>query len=95
MPYILDTVAPYEYNDHQPSYTPLLQSVFGKVFIHSNPTDALEQVKQHDSPTILLLDLDATTLVNDDNDDDTVYTLHALLHALQLLLLQLLSMIPV
>ncbi|CDH53831.1 hypothetical protein RO3G_01088 [Lichtheimia corymbifera JMRC:FSU:9682] len=73
-PYILDTIAPYEYNDQQPSYTPLLQSVFGKVFIHSNPTDALEQVKQHESPTILLLDLDATTIINDDNDDDTVYT---------------------
>ncbi|KAI9274566.1 hypothetical protein BDA99DRAFT_533197 [Phascolomyces articulosus] len=56
----------YNNDTIEPSYTSLLQSIFGQVFIHSNPSDALERVKQiqHGSPTVLLMDLDRNTTLS-------------------------------
>ncbi|KAI8140723.1 hypothetical protein BJV82DRAFT_215980 [Fennellomyces sp. T-0311] len=79
-PFIIeDQVFTNNPTNDQPAYTSLLQSVFGQVFVHSNPADALERVKQikHGSPTLLLIDLDSTVdddQADDDDDDDTVYT---------------------
>ncbi|KAI9257371.1 hypothetical protein BDA99DRAFT_561855 [Phascolomyces articulosus] len=49
-----------EIND-RPVYTPMLQAIFGQVYIQSNPADAIRQIQYQQQPTLCLIDIDDDT----------------------------------